>query len=259
MSYNCYFLVFVINWFRAISVICFLFFLHKLKGTMTTRDTRSLRLQQEMALGLRQKGHLGKCQECGHMGHAHLLCKQCEGQMDVLSEADDDNPDFMGFCFENYWICGFCKNVEIDINGEKKDCCSKCRKAGLTNSMHCPYFEENEELKDQKCLPLCAQVSVNRCNDCFNIANYFGQQFPRCINMASSIIILTREYDALVEIGYKINLDKKQLQKTKFLCEPTSLDLTPENLRSLIEHHHKMCLCSMCKWWIISNNKQGSI
>ena len=197
---------------------------------------------------------MGKCVECGHMGHVKLPCMQCKGDsMQLLEESNKDVE--LGFTYGYHRYCRHCKNVQED--GKLcRDCFTKLGEEFETVKVS---ETEEKELIDQKCLPRCALQHFNKCNDCLETAKYFGNNFPVEINMASNILTLCREYDALVELGYKINIDKKQDIKTRFLFEPSSLDLTTETLRSLIEHHHKMCLCSICKFWIISNAKQDEL
>ena len=116
-----------------------------------------------------------------------------------------------------------------------------------------------EMMKHQKYLPHCAQVNFNKCKECFDTAVYYEKHTPRTIMMASSILRVTRAYEVLVECGFIMNLYKKQYNKSFLLFEATILDLTPKKLRNLIEHHSKMCLCSICKFWIILDIEQTEL
>ena len=118
---------------------------------------------------------------------------------------------------------------------------------------------EVEMMKHQKFLPHCAQVHFNKCQECTDTAVYFEKHLPRTIMMASSILGVTRAYEVLVECGFYVDLYKKQDNKSLLLFEPTVLDITPKKLRNLIEHHPKMCLCSICKFWIISDIQQTEL
>ena len=77
--------------------------------------------------------------------------------------------------------------------------------------------------------------------------------------MASEILQVTRQYEKLVDLGFKVYLDENQKFQSKLFFEPTSLDITPIKLRNLIQHHDKFCLCSICKFWIIANVKQTEL
>ena len=83
-------------------------------------------------------------------------------------------------------------------------------KSGTKSMFEYPDFGDKKKLKEQKSLPHCAQLDYNRCSECFETATYLEKQLPRDIMMASTIIRLTREYDFLVEFGFKVNLNKAQ-------------------------------------------------
>ena len=204
---------------------------------------------------------LGKCIECGHMGKMKLDCKQCEGEMWALCDFDEDGSVEKGFDFSDYIFCEECLEVKLSRNQHTRNfkICPKCFQDGWECQTEAvPGSEVEKQCREQKCLPRCALVPFNKCNDCLETADFLGSNMPVEINMASNILTLCRAYDALVERGYNLSFDKKQRQKkTKFLFKPTSLDLTTEKLQSLIEHHHKSCLCSICKFWIISNAEQN--
>ena len=147
-----------------------------------------------------------------------------------------------------------CDNIERSFAEDKP--CLRCIESGINAKLVHPDIYAFKMVRDQKSLPRCALLSYNKCIECFETATYFEKQIPRTIMMSSAILDVTREYDVLVEKGYKVSFDKNQKTTTKMLFEPTELDLSSKKNRALIEHHHKMCLCSICKWWIIGNNKQ---
>ena len=202
--------------------------------------------------------YLGKCMNCGHMGDKNDDCKQCDGDMMAFPKFDPNERTEFGFDFSNYRFCENCENVQED-----NKICRHCIMEGIEKETDDVSDIVEAKLIEQKCLPRCALQHFYKCNECLETAQFLGKQMPIEINMASNILKLVREYDALVEVGYKIHTDKKQDikqdKRLKFLFEPTSLDLTTEKLKSLIEHHHKLCLCSICKFWIISNAKQDKL
>ena len=205
----------------------------------------------------RTMGYLGQCVKCRHVGLVHVACQQCGENMSLLYDRTD--LYFRRMREDEYQLCVTigCDNAEKCL--EKDRPCLRCMESGINSKMVYPIEEELAVLKKQKYLPRCAQITYNKCMKCFDAATYFGEQLPRSIMMASSILKLTREYDALVENGYKVTCDKNEYKDTKILLKPTTLDISPKQLRTLIEHHHKMCLCAICKWLIICDNKQDEL
>ena len=199
------------------------------------------------------KGRLAQCVQCGHIGLDTHNCKQCEDErMHVLEFA----PVSYGVCCMEYVVCPECKYAEkLDEEQEEKDCV-KCMQSGKKSKLMNVYVEK---LQEQKFLPRCAQLPFNKCVECFDTAKYYERHLPKLLLMTSTVLRLTRNYEFLVEFGYKVNFNKEQLVKSKLLFEPTSLDVTPTKLRSLIEHHHKFCFCSICKFWIIADLKQDEL
>ena len=207
-----------------------------------------------------QKRHLGQCTYCGNKWLEHEPCKQCECDMVLLLDRSQGDPHFRGVQVTDFLVCEkqHCNNIKKCKTSNTT--CSKCMdESGIKSNMVFPNEEELLMIKHQKYLPRCALLALNKCMECLDTATYLERQLPRPIMMASSILKLTREYDALVETGFRVNFDINKNTKTKMLLEPTFLDISPKKLRTLVEHHHKMCLCSICKWWIIGNHKQDEL
>ena len=208
-------------------------------------------------------GYFSICEICCRLGEPGKPCKQCEGPTQFLCDYDSDSPDFKGVDPQRYQMCLSCDYVEKIEDDEAevdfKKLCFKCMQSGIKSKMAFPGFGDKKMLIKQKSHPRCALLFKNCCSECNETATYFEKQLPRTIMMASSIIRVVREYEALVHVGFKVNLGKEQEVKTRLLFEPTSLDISPKKLATLIEHHHKMCLCSICKFWIISDIQQTEL
>ena len=56
---------------------------------------------------------VGKCVECGHMGHVKLPCMQCEGDSMMLLEESNEDAE-LGFTYGYHRYCHHCKNVQKD-------------------------------------------------------------------------------------------------------------------------------------------------
>ena len=115
----------------------------------------------EMAHGYYAKRFLGQCEVCSHIGLAHRPCKQCEAKtVEVLADHSEVDPHFIGFCETEYLICEVCDHA-VKMKEEGKECL-KCIKNGNNinnniNKMVKPKVLEQRLLKQQKCLPQCAQ------------------------------------------------------------------------------------------------------
>ena len=201
----------------------------------------------------RSKGNIAQCEKCGHIGLDNHSCMQCEDS--EMGETTGVRVTY-GVCCMSMVFCPTCFYVEkLDVEQDDKQCV-KCMESGITSKFECQYIEE---LKEQKFLPFCAQRKFNKCIECFDTAKYLEKQLPTSLLMTSTIMRLVRNYDFLVEFGYRVNFNKSKRVKSKLLFEPTSLDLTPKKLHSLVEHHDKFCFCSICKYWIIADIKHSEL
>ena len=91
--------------------------------------------------------------------------------------------------------------------------------------------------------------------ECFKTTKLLLSQLPYEINMAETTLEVTRSFDVAFGKGYE--LDKKKLDEMnkKLFGEQESLTTNHQKFCDMIQHHHKLCLCLVCKWWIISNAK----
>ena len=64
----------------------------------------------EYVWGCKPKGHLGQCEECGHMGFENLAFKQCEGNTSILDDYFNVEPDLLGVYAGDYQLCLTLKN-----------------------------------------------------------------------------------------------------------------------------------------------------
>lgn len=205
---------------------------------------------------LKDEDCLGRCNDCSHLGCIKNPCKQCGGIMKNLpkyySESDEDEDRFD---FRNYLYCSVCKNVAKD-----KVYCIPCLEIGNAVKMDDLPEEIEENLMKQKTLPRCARESIGRCEECYTTANFLTSQLPLEINMKSNTRELCLEYECMVEREKAINLEKKPIAKKKrFKLDVSTVDLTPKTLKGLMAHHHRFCLCSICKWCIITGMKMDEI
>ena len=207
--------------------------------------------------GIKPQEHLGQCADCGHLGLTNVACKFCGEKMFILEDYSETNPIERGVWFLGKQLCVEC-NYVVEYRGEDLDCI-KCMHSGIKSTMVEIEEPELQQLKNQKYLPQCAQPHFNKCKECFDFATYFERQFPCKFLMASEILQVTRQYEKLVDLGFKVYLDENQKFQSKLFFEPTSLDITPIKLRNLIQHHDKFCLCSICKFWIIAHVKQTEL
>ena len=160
---------------------------------------------------------LGKCIECGHMGNAKFDCMQCEGAMEVLGDLEEDDSVELGFDFSEYRYCQNCCDVQLE---SQTIFCRHCIQEGCEKeTVEVPGSDVERQLKEQKGLPRCALPPFHKCKACFKTAEFLGNNMPVEINMADNILSLCRAYDALVECGYNLSIDKKQHKKTKFLFQ----------------------------------------
>ena len=224
---------------------------------------QNIRTPSKQSIG--RKNNIGKCELCAHMGCIYKPCKQCFGSMRYFSRYEYDSEDEDGekdkFDFSNYTYCFECKRAKKD-----QEYCHVCFRAGTTVKTGILPDKVKEDMIQQKSLPRCALETFNKCRACYETANYFSSQLRPQMNMASCALELVREYECMVESGLVICFQKivapKPLQfalepkpvskKHRFKIDPTNIDITPKTLKGLIEHHHKFCLCSICKWCIIT-------
>ena len=126
------------------------------------------------------------------MGPDNRACKQCEAiTVAVLADHSEVDPHFIGFCETEYLICEVCGNA-VKMKEEGKECLI-CIKNGSNrnnniNKMVKPKVLEQRLLKQQKCLPRCAQICYNKCLECLDRAEYFERQLPRPILTESSVL-----------------------------------------------------------------------
>ena len=201
------------------------------------------------------KGFLAVCQECLHVGLECFPCAQCNNlDMEIIKKINTEIPLDRGICYKSYHHCAKCFTVE-SLRQNPTRICSKCLMAGTVVMMENLTEDAKEKFKNNKYLPPCAQLKYNKCMDCFEAASYLGSYLPCKINEAVTIIEVTRSFDALLETGYE--LDENQIDATfkALFCELNSASVTRQKLCTLIKHHSQLCLCSICKWWIISNSK----
>ena len=202
-------------------------------------------------------GQIGKCIYCGHIGIDIDYCKCCNNYMKNIKKYEEEEPPKLGFAFETYSYCKDCVTVQ-----DKGKLCHHCWK-----DLEEPINETViQKCVDQTSLPRCALLPFSKCTECFHNARFLAKHMPVKINMAKSILETVREYEALVEMDYTIDLKKNLKDKrVAYLFQSTRWQnilhptITGDKLRKMIEHHHKFCLCSICKWWILSNYKQDNV
>ena len=185
--------------------------------TMSSSEKKRKPDNTEIKPGRKPEGYLGQCEVCGLMGYALQPCKQCESKtVEIIVDHSDIDSHFLGFRGTDYKVCEICDVFTICDNAgkmknkddeEENKNCLKCMKNGRTNRMVQPERYHTIRLKLQKCFPRCVQVPYNKCKECWDTAEYFERQLPTTIMMASSVLQVSRAYDALVQIGFKVSFD----------------------------------------------------
>ena len=148
------------------------------------------------------------------------------------------------FDFSNKGQCFACKKI-----GPLDDpCVYGCQHMTYERLCH----KTVQDLGDQQILPRCALVNFSRCELCKVIANRLSRMLSTEVNMASSVLKTIRAYDTMVYNGRVIKTDDDGTFKHLF-NRADHHHFEPEKLLSCINHHHKSCLCSICKWVIVTN------
>ena len=194
---------------------------------------------------------LGRCDDCLHIGCISLDCKQCGGNMNKLpiyesDDSEDEDPDNTGL--EDYRFCVECKSIaKNQVN------CIVCLKEGDTIKMQKLPPSVEEDLMRHKTLPRCALVTYNRCQPCYHTAIYLSNQLRHEIIMKKCVRDVIREYECMVENDLAINVETNHgSKKARFKIDLSTVDISPQTLKSLASHHQNFCLCSICKWCMIT-------
>ena len=192
--------------------------------------------------------YVGYCQDCRRMGDLTRTCLDCEGKMEKVHDYNSESVEEDASDFSKYMQCPKCKSI---FKSTKENNCKICKAEGYQVTL-IDFAEDDENtVFDQKTLPTCALVNFKRCEKCFHTAHYLRRQLRARINNATDIKSVVRAYEVTVEQGYAVNLKMEGRKRPKFTYEYSSLDLSPNTLQGLIQHHSKKCLCSICKWCII--------
>ena len=149
-------------------------------------------------------GQIAKCIHCGHIGIDIDSCKNCNNEMQNMKKYEEKEPPELGFAFHTYRYCKHCETVQ-----DFGEICSTC----LKNVDHPMNETVIQKCVDQKSLPRCAMLHFNKCNECLKTARFLAKHMPVKINMAKSILETVREYEALVEMDYTIDLEKTRKNK----------------------------------------------
>ena len=192
--------------------------------------------------------YVGYCQDCRRMGDLTRTCLDCDGKMEMVDDYDSELKGGVDLDFSEYRKCPKCKSTFKALHDDN---CKICNAEGYQVLLIDIADEDKKKVIDQMTLPTCALVKFNRCEKCFHTAHYLRRQLRARINNATDIKSVVRAYEVTVEQGYAVNLKKKSNKRPKFTYDYSFVDISPNTLKGLIEHHDKFCLCSICKWCII--------
>jgi hypothetical protein len=172
---------------------------------------------------------LGKCDYCLGLGLIGAACRQgclspSMGEF-VAIKAEDLGT------FENDTI-GKCP--ECGGFGSLGSYCGNCEDSGM---IHDSLNEEEEKKYHQKLItPSCRHTEECR-KMCVTYSKFLSQE----VIMARSYLSVVRAYESMVQSGLKIQVTCKD----HFLGKP-------KELLSVVSHHPKFCLCSLCKYCIVA-------
>ena len=192
--------------------------------------------------------HVGVCDDCKRLGDLLRPCLNCEGKIDGII-FNEINKGQVFLDLEEYKKCPKCESI---FHTTEEEFCNLCKTTGDEVKLNQVVEAEDEKkIIEDMTLPPCALVNWNRCEKCYHTAHYLRSQLATDINMAIDSMSVVRAYEVTVEQGYAVNLKKKSNKRPKFTYDYSFVDISPNTLKGLIEHHDKFCLCSICKWCII--------
>ena len=188
---------------------------------------------------------LGRCSICKSLGLLHEPCAYCETasneSMEIIPRIMPSSYGTLDF--SKYGQCFQCDKIGF-LNRPCGDGCLDMVYEALSG-------KASFNLWRQKIFPPCALLKFSSCKLCQSVAHKLSKMFSQEVNMASSILETVRAYESMVKVGKVYKTEEGTFQH---LFAPGEYHhYAPEKLISLIQHHGKTCLCSICKWVIVTD------